>query len=177
MPAATSTPVVAEWTRAQRVGLFTAIASVYAVLVVLLVFVTPGLFGFNTYTGIGTSMGDTIPDGSLIVTRTVPAEQVEVGDVIAFRWPNFEHPITHRVIDIGSQGGSPVFVTQGDGNRSRDPFLAAGTQEIGRVIFTVPRAGTWLPYIKALVYLLAFAGGFVLWRRHRQRRLAARGPA
>jgi len=143
---------------------------------VLLVFVTPGMFGFHTYNGVGESMGDAIPSGSLIVTHSVSPEEIEIGDVITSRWPNFEYPITHRVIDIRSRGGYPVFLTQGDGNATHDPFVTVGTDDIGRVIFTAPRLGTWLPYAKALIYVLSFAGAVTLWRRWRQRRSSSPSP-
>lgn len=159
--------------RVERLSLITGVVLVYGVLAVMLVFVMPGLFGFRTYSGIGSSMGDTIPDGSLILTRSVASEEVEIGDVIAFRWPNFEHPITHRVVDVGSRGDTPVFVTKGDGNLRADPFPTFGDQQIREVIFSVPHLGTYLPVIKSLVYVLAFAGGLILWRRSRERRRAA----
>jgi len=147
---------------------------VYGLLAAMLIFITPGMFGFHTYTGIGGSMGDTIPSGSLVLTREVPADQIEVGDVIAFRWPGFDLPITHRVIDIRSQGGTPAFVTKGDGNRTADPFLASGDQEIGRVLFSTPRVGAWLPHIKALIYVMSFVAAGLLWRRRREQRALAR---
>lgn len=159
---------------AERAALIAGVVAVYGLLAVMLVFVMPGLFGFKTYSGFGASMGETIPDGSLIVTRSVASADVEVGDVIAFRWPGFEHTITHRVVDIGSRGGTPVFVTQGDGNPTRDPFPTFGDQQIRQVVFTAPHLGAYLPLVRSLVYVLAFAGGFVLWRRSRARRAAAR---
>ncbi len=158
---------------ARRLPLVAGVIGVYGLLAVTLVFVMPGLFGFRTYSGVGDSMGDAIPNGSLILTRSVAAEEVAVGDVIAFRWPGFPHAITHRVVDVRSRGGTPLFVTKGDGNAARDPFLASGDQEIRRVLFSVPHLGTFLPVVKSLVYVLAFAGGFILWRRARRRRLAA----
>jgi signal peptidase len=158
--------------RLERLSLIAAVVAVYGLLALMLVFVMPGLFGFRTYSGTGDSMGDTIPDGSLIVTRALDSENVEIGDVIAFRWPNFEHAITHRVVDIGSRGDQLFFITKGDGNATRDPFRTFGDQQIRRVIFTVPYLGTFLPVAKALIYVLAFAGGVILWRRRRDRRLA-----
>ncbi len=161
----------------ERAALIAGVVAVYGLLAVMLVFVMPGLFGFKTYSGFGASMGETIPDGSLIVTRSVASADVEVGDVIAFRWPGFEHTITHRVVDIGSRGGTPVFVTQGDGNPTRDPFPTFGDQQIRQVVFTAPHLGAYLPLVRSLVYVLAFAGGFVLWRRSRARRRAAAAMA
>jgi len=147
-----------------------AAVAIYGLLAVTLVFVTPGLFGFHTYTGLGQSMGETIPNGSLVVARTVAADDVALGDVLVFRWPGFDQPITHRVIDIRQNDRDLLFATKGDGNPASDPFLASGDQELGRVILTVPRLGSWLPAVKALVYMAAFGGAFWLWKRHRLRR-------
>lgn len=170
-----STVVVSTQKRVERFSLIAAVVLVYGLLAVMLVFVMPGLFGFKTYSGTGSSMGDTIPDGSLIVTRAVASEDVEIGDVIAFRWPGFEHTITHRVIGIRSQGDVPVFITMGDGNQTRDPFPTSGDQQIRQVVYSAPYLGSYLPVARSLIYVLAFAGGFILWRRHRRRRLALAG--
>lgn len=151
--------------RGRRYGLWAGIVGIYAALAFVLVFVTPGLFGFATYTGVGTSMGDTIPHGSLVVTHTVDAASIEVGDVILFRDRRTPNPITHRVIAINTRGAVPLFTTQGDGNARPDPFLVRGDQEIGGVILTVPRLGILLPVVKAGVFILAFGAAYILLRR------------
>ncbi len=151
--------------RGRRWGTWSAIAAIYGALGFVLVFVTPGLFGFATYTGVGTSMGATIPHGSLVVTHTVDAASVDVGDVILFRDRRTPNPITHRVIAVNTRGSVPFFTTQGDGNPRPDPFLVRGDQEIGGVILTVPRLGILLPVVKAGVFILAFGTAYILLRR------------
>lgn len=151
---------------------YAAVLLIYAVLAVLVVFVSPGMFGFRTYTGVGTSMGDAIPSGSLLVTRSVAPERIEVGDVISFRVEGLRHPITHRVIAIRGRSGSLVFATQGDGNPRPDPFGVRGNEDIERVVFTTPRLGLLLPYAKALLLAIAVAGLYFLWVRRRRWRLA-----
>jgi signal peptidase I len=141
------------------------VVAIYAAVAVLVVFVTPGLFGFATYNGVGTSMGDTIPHGSLVVTHTVDAAAVEVGDIILFRDRRSPNPITHRVIAVNTGGAVPLFRTQGDGNPQPDPFLVRGDQELSGVILTVPRLGLLLPVVKAAVFILAFGSIYLILRR------------
>ena len=54
-----------------------------------------------------------------------------------------------------------------------DEAMVERVQELGRVVLTVPHLGTLLPVVKALVYLMAFSAAYLLWRRQRERRIAA----
>ncbi len=158
--------------RGGRAPFYAALSLTYGALAVLLVFAWPGMFGFNTYTGLGTSMGDTIPSGSLLVTRSVAPEDIEVGDVISFRLDGVEQPITHRVIAIRERSGAFVFATQGDGNAAPDPFPVFGDQGVERVVYSAPFFGLILPHIKAMLLAIAVLGLYFLWSRRRRWRLA-----
>jgi signal peptidase len=155
-----------------RTPFYVALVLIYSVLGLLLVFAWPGMFGFNTYTGLGTSMGDAIPSGSLLVTRSVDPADIEVGDVISFRYPGVENPITHRVIAIRERNGSFAFATQGDGNRAPDRSPVSGDQDIERVIYTKPYLGLVLPFARALLLSGALGGLSFLWIVRRRARLA-----
>lgn len=155
-----------------RTPFYVALVLIYSILGVLLVFAWPGMFGFSTYTGLGTSMGDAIPSGSLLVTRSIDPADIEVGDVISFRYPGVEIPITHRVIAIRERNGTFAFATQGDGNHAPDPFVVSGDQEIERLIYSRPYLGLALPFARALLLSGALAGLSFLWIVRRRARLA-----
>ncbi|MBB3039132.1 signal peptidase I [Hoyosella altamirensis] len=68
------------------------------------------------------SMHPTIPAGSLAVVREVPAETVEIGDIITVDREPGLLPVTHRVIgtELGANGAT-VISMQGDANPNPDP--------------------------------------------------------
>ena len=69
------------------------------------------------------SMYPEIQSGDLIVCHTVDAEEVEVGDVIAFYDPEGDGSsiVTHRVVEITTdKDGTPAWKTKGDANNVED---------------------------------------------------------
>lgn len=64
----------------------------------------------------------TIKKDSVIISRTVDADDVSIGDVITFDISGYGFPegtqVTHRVVDI--EGGK--FLSKGDGNKVNDFF-------------------------------------------------------
>lgn len=102
------------------------------------------------------SMGAAAPVGTLVLTEPTPIEDVRVGDVVSF------HPAavsdvtyTHRVVAVNDDG---TLSTQGDVNRSADPWATGSDQLVGVVTATFPVAG-WL--LRALPMLLV--GSLVVW--------------
>lgn len=89
---------------------------------------------FNVVSG---SMAPAVPVGSIIFVNAVPAETIEVGDIIAYISISEDTVITHRVVDKVIQGGQYVFTTKGDGNRNTDPPMWYD-RIIGRVFYIIP---------------------------------------
>ena len=83
--------------------------------------------------------------GDIKVLRGVPAEDLEVGDVIVFRTDGRD-PIIHRVIEKNLNGDSVTFVTKGDNNPVSYEFESEITEDeiIGKSIFRIP----FLGYVK-----------------------------
>jgi signal peptidase len=101
------------------------------------------LFGIRPAVVISGSMEPGIPVGSLTIARTVPADQVEVGDVVTVPRTNADGLVTHRVIATtpADDGRSTVLELQGDANRDPD-LLPYVVTEVGHVLGTVPGVGT-----------------------------------
>ena len=90
------------------------------------------------------SMEPTIHVGGVVAVRPVPANQLQVGDVITFA--NQSNPdvlITHRVVSLESNGGQTLLTTKGDANDSVDAVATSPTRAVGRVDFALP----WLGYV------------------------------
>lgn len=123
------------------------------------------------------SMSPTIPVGSLGLARTVPASQLNKGDVATVVRSDGTR-ITHRVVSVEAKSSVAAMLTmQGDANPVPDPepYIVADAQ---RMYFTMPVAGyivSWLgnPFTVALealgvvaLILIAFAPERG-WRRSR----------
>ncbi|MFC5064466.1 LamG-like jellyroll fold domain-containing protein [Actinomycetospora atypica] len=101
------------------------------------------------------SMGTAAPVGTLVLTR--PAAGVGIGDVVTYRPPVANHPltVTHRVVAVAPDGS---FRTRGDINGAEDPWTVRPADLVGRAVFVGPGLG-WL--VKALPLLVS--GVLLLW--------------
>ncbi|WP_457206560.1 signal peptidase I [Nocardioides sp. P5_C9_2] len=118
------------------------------------------------------SMDPEIPTGSLALARSVPVDEVAVGDVVSV-WDARGTRVTHRVVALDPAG----LVLQGDANPTpdADPY---DVPTADRVLVAVPHAGTVLAALTAPVgrgVLLAIAAVVLLtWVRPRGRARPAR---
>jgi signal peptidase I len=108
--------------------------------VVLSLVVVPSLLGYPALTVQGGSMGDSLPGGSLAITRWVPADEVEAGDVIVIKNANAT-AVIHRVVSIEEQDGAFVVETKGDANRTADPGYSVLNDRVAVHTYTIPYVG------------------------------------
>ena len=94
------------------------------------------------------SMEPEVKVGSLVVTHSVDAEEIEVGDIITF-YPNTaeKNMVTHRVIGIG-HSSSLYFETKGDANEDPDPFTVSARNLVGKFSFHMPYWGYFTEFLK-----------------------------
>ena len=132
------------------VSVLIVIALLAPAMIHLAPFLVGGSFSRVVMSG---SMEPAIPVGSIVIVKGVNAEDVEVGDVIAFQ--TGDSRTLHRVIDKIVENGSFYFRTKGDANEDPDPWIVRPEQVRGGLLLTIPYYG----------YLIHFAGtpiGFVL---------------
>jgi signal peptidase len=115
----------------------------FALTAIGLIWLNTGLFGIQPSLISGPSMRPTLLPGDIVITRAVPSEAIQIGDVIRFRQGGID--IVHRVVDIQRNGGTVGFITKGDYNNTTDPFVPAGDVK-GKVIFSIPKIG-WVAII------------------------------
>jgi signal peptidase len=74
-----------------------------------------------------------IENGDLIICHSEDAENVKVGDIIAFFDPEGDGTsvVTHRVVEITSQDNSLAFRTKGDANNTDDRSLVPADKLVG----------------------------------------------
>ena len=90
----------------------------------------------------------------LAAIEDVPAESLQVGDVIVFRPPSSgepHEPVMHRIISVAEVDGQRVLGTKGDANGSADPWELRLTGEGGKLAFVAPYAGYLLWFFQTRI--------------------------
>lgn len=131
------------------------------------------------------SMEPTIPTGAVAVVQEIPADEVQVGDILTVERAG-QLPVTHRVTEIepGPESAQRVIRMQGDANETEDPYPYTITE--ARVsLFHIPHIAHAVhqlnnPYLLGLITVVAAAGvGWAFWPRDADRPdgAAPRSPA
>lgn len=140
----------------------------------------PLALGDHSYVLRTGSMSPTIDPGDVEVVQPIGPLAAKVGDIVAFRDPQWQgRLVSHRVRAIERVGRHVNFITQGDANTGREHWSVPADGSIGRVIYRVPKLGyvvAWLgtpegrvgvivlPAVLLMASLLAR-----LWRREPER--------
>jgi len=93
--------------------------------------------GFSAMRVLTASMQAEIPQGSLIITRSVDPDSLEIGDDITYL-AGEATTITHRIVGISENfngSGERAFVTQGIMNETPDELRVPAANVVGKVIF------------------------------------------
>ena len=116
------------------------------------------------------SMQPTIPIGSLVVTESLPAGQLQVGDIMVFPNPNdTKLTIVHRIVWLShDQSGDVLVKTKGDYNALPDQWTLkrAANADADKVIEILPGAGTVAGYLQTIGFaglVLLIAGVIVFY--------------
>lgn len=136
-------------------------------------------FGFRPLVVTSGSMSPTFGTGALVMTRSVEAGDLSVGDVVSVTTPAGDR-VTHRIDGIDpAPGAARTLTLRGDANSAAD-LDAPTVHRAERVVFSVERLGyalTWLTSPGGLVATSGFLLGVLVlgfWppsvgrrRRHR----------
>lgn len=101
---------------------------------------------FNAYVVLSGSMLPTIQVKDIVVTKKIPEEKLQIGDVITFISPDTRFggiSITHRIIDkiYDENMGVYTYKTQGDANNVADTVPVPNANILGKVILKIPKVG------------------------------------
>jgi len=100
------------------------------------------------------SMEPAIKMGNIVATR--PASNYEIGDIITYREFGEKKPsITHRIYEIESKNGQPLYTTKGDANESADSTKVPQKDVVGKVFLNIPYLGYVINFIRTPI-------GFIL---------------
>ena len=143
-------------------GLVVLILTV-VVLMIASVTIGPRFLHYQALVVRSGSMSPTIPTGSIVFYRSVPADRVKVGDVIVFAEPGqADRKVTHRVYRIGTDTTGTYFTTKGDANGAPDNWRIPAVGSGWLAVFHVPYAGYILydlqsPFARLLLLLIPAA--------------------
>ncbi|MFC0302143.1 signal peptidase I [Virgibacillus soli] len=100
----------------------------------------PSFLGYQPYTVVSNSMKPTFETGDLVIVKMLEAKDITVHDVITFQDSEGRF-VTHRVVDISQEDGSPVMKTKGDNNNVVDDDIVTSDALIGRQAFLIKNGG------------------------------------
>jgi signal peptidase len=126
-----------------------------AALAVGVIWLNSGFFGIRPSLISGNSMNPTYYPGDVVITRTIPPEEIQVGDIIRFRRESID--VVHRVKAIQEDASGLVFTTRGDNNNVDDEPVTVD-RYAGKVILSVPKIG-WVGIYFRMA--LAWVGGLL----------------
>ena len=162
------------------------VATVSTILcVIAIVFLVMLVAGVKFYVITGGSMTGTIDKGSLCMDRTVSVESLKVGDIVTFTGPETTKNVTHRIISKTKVDGQLVFQTQGDANKSADPWKITFEKSVqARYWFHIPYVGyafafLSIPLVRGAMFaafamfLIGVIFSFMAPRKKRTRRRVA----
>ena len=132
----------------KKIAWYTVFSLVVMLMVVaVFIYIAPHI-GWHVSAVLSGSMEPALETGSLVVTRPVALEEIEVGDIITFNSGSpGERMITHRV--IGIQKNSPIsFRTQGDNCGMPDPFSVPAENLVGEICLHIPYGGNFTEFLK-----------------------------
>ncbi|MBQ3548793.1 MAG: signal peptidase I [Oscillospiraceae bacterium] len=132
--------------------------------------------GYSAFTVLSSSMEDTYPKGSLVVTKAVDANTLQIGDDITFMISE-KSSVTHRIVSIVENyqnTGQRAFETKGTMNQDPDKDPAIAANVVGKVIFCSILLGqaaafvtkNW-PFMLFFVIVIAGLIAFLKWNMRR----------
>ncbi len=103
----------------------------------------PAINGYAPMIVLTDSMYPDIKSGDLIITKSVDAETVKVGDVITFYDPASKTGavVTHKVVELTDIEGELAFITQGVANNAPDELPVPAESLIGVYQSRIPAMG------------------------------------
>ena len=171
---------------------YVAVATVLGVMLFMnyVMPMVPGLssLGARVMVVASGSMKPFLNIGDIVVLKGVDPEEVNVGDVIAFKVaPRFQEQynyppvVTHRVVEVIRVGSDLYFQTKGDATE-KDPFTVPASDVIGLYAWKIPYVGLPFAFLRTVYGMallasyicldLAFDYGPAWWRKRKEREKA-----
>ena len=123
--------------------------------------------GYSGFTVLTSSMEDTIPKGSLVITKSVDPNSLKIGDDITYM-SSATSTITHRIVEIREDymdTDARAFITKGTMNKNQDKNPVAAANVVGKVVFHSKMLGSMATFLSknwpiVLFIMVVLAGLF-----------------
>lgn len=139
---------------ARTVAILTTSMALIALLGFLALAVGPRVLDYRTSVMLTSSMSPGINPGDVVVTTSLAATDMKVGQIITYHIPVDDHRIvSHRVIEVNKTADGIVsFKTKGDANAAADPWTAIVKGDtVWQVRGVVPHLGTVIQQLRATI--------------------------
>jgi len=106
--------------------------------------------GYSAFTVLTSSMEEVIPKGSLVVTKSVDADTLKIGDDITYM-SGPSSTITHRIVGITEKyldTNERAFITQGVMNPNADKNPVPAVNVVGKVVLHSKTLGDMASFAK-----------------------------
>jgi len=117
----------------------------------------PKIFmGYSYFTVLTQSMQDEIPAGSFILVKKTEPQKLQTGDNITFM-RDANTTVTHKIINVYenyNDSGLTGFQTKGTNNEDPDKEIVYEGNIVGKVVFSVPKAGAMISYLRSNIFLV-----------------------
>lgn len=117
-----------------------------AVFILVVVYLTSGIFTYYALTIGSESMTPNINKGDLVIVKKIKNyEDLEIGDVIVYK--KEQKVVVHRLTDIVPYQNGFVYKTKGDANENEDGYIIYQSEVLGTVKFKIRYIGyptVWL---------------------------------
>ena len=106
----------------------------------------PSFFGWKPFIVLSGSMETEISAGDIVVVKEVDLNSLKINDIIAFNEDDIV--ITHRIVDIISDGGEVKYITKGDNNKENDKNYVLPSQVEGIYKFRLYGIGNFAMFLQ-----------------------------
>lgn len=115
----------------------------------VLLALAPVLLGWRPYTVLTGSMRPNIDPGDVVMDRPMDVSDAKVGHVITFSDPSRNGAlVTHRIRSITRGPVRTDVETRGDANNSSERWSIKTTDQVGRVVYVIPKVGHLANFIR-----------------------------
>lgn len=109
--------------------------SVFFLMLIITVAFFAGLLPVSPVAVATGSMEPNINIGDVAVVLQYDSDKLETGDIVQYKGDNCT--VIHRIVEKNGD----IFITKGDANNAPDLMPVEKSQILGKVVFTVPKAG------------------------------------
>ncbi len=112
----------------------------------------PSFFGWKPFIVLSGSMESEIFAGDIAVVKET--DEFKENDIIAFKTED-NIVITHRIVDVISEGGETKYITKGDNNNTEDRGYVYKENIEGVFVFKISRLGNVAMFIQTPVGMMS----------------------